>query len=330
MNTNENNTQYENTGCIKMMDNEVQSTQINLYQEDCKYNNNDCDNEQEYSDPDISYNSDCTEEEESDSSVNDPYEFSRKIFDQLLLEEKSINVSIDKIKQIQHEVTLDDREQVIMWLFRLNTEWMYPSDVTYSAITYFNIYLSTTEIQKSELKLVIVTCFRIAAKVELVKYPNIEQLNKTTGENFTTEMLNAAEIKIIVALSFKLSYPTVKAFMKKLLYGTEISQRVYYISNIIVEKVTIKSEFLKYYPSLISAAVVSTVLAGTGDFNGAKKVILESQCTDIPLMYECVSKMIDVGKKLTAALSHFNDNAPIIKMFENTSFEFDASSVFVI
>lgn len=328
MNSNENNTQYVNTGCSKIINSGIYTTKLNLCQEENNFNN-DSDNEHEYSDPDVSY-SDITEEEDGDSLGNDQFEFSRKIYDQLLSEEKSINVSIDKITTIQNEVTLEDREQTIMWLFRLNSEWMYPSDVTYSAITYFNIFLSTTEIKKSELKLVIVTCFRIAAKVELVKYPNLEQLNKTTGEEFTTEMLNATELKIIIALSFKLSYPTVKAFMKKLLYGTEISQRVYYISNIIVEKVTIKSEFLKYNPSLISAAVVGTVLAGTGDFNGAKKVILESQCTDIPLMHECVSKMIDVGKKLTAALSHFNDTAPIIKMFENTSFDFDASSVFVI
>ena len=326
--SNENNTQYENIGCSKIINSGMYYQNLNLCKEDCQFN--DSDNEHEYSDPDTSYISESTEEEDSDLSGNDQFEFSRKIYDQLRLEEKNINVSIDKIQLIQHDITLDDREQVIMWLFRLNNEWMYPSDVTYSAITYFNIYLSTTEILKSEMKLVIVTCFRIAAKVELVKYPNLEQLNKTTGEEFTTEMLNATEIKIIVALSFKLSYPTVKAFMKKLLYGTEISQRVYYISNIIVEKVTIKSEFLKYNPSLISAAVVATVLAGTGDFNGAKKVILESQCTDIPLMHECVSKMIDVGKKLTAALSHFNDTAPIIKMFEDTSFDFDASSVFVI
>lgn len=287
------------------------------------------DQDSEYDDPNVSLLSESTEEDDSKPRELDHSYLEKKIHSQLLLEEKKLNVSIEKIQSIQKEVTLDDREQTIMWIFKLNTELMYPSDIPYTTVTYFNIILSTIPLTRNELKLVAITCFRIAAKVELIKYPILEQINELSGEQFSAEAIRDTEVKVIAALSYKLSYPTVKTFLRRSTYEVELSSQVYYIANIIIEKATIKSEFLAYYPSIIAAAVVSTVLASIGDFDGAKRIILDSQCTDPNAMLECIDKMILIGRKLLEALSQFNKSAPIIQMFENTTFDFDATTVFV-
>ena len=80
--------------------------------------------------------------------------------------------------------------------------------------------------------------------------------------------------------------------------------------------------------SVIAAAIIATALGGTGEFIEARRVIIDSQCTDIEKMRECVQRIIEIGSMIKMALSHFNrESDPIVKFLEAVDFNFKVSQI---
>ena len=287
----------------------------------------------DYSDPDLSYDSylSCSEDsncEDSDDDNDETRKFFSTIHSQLLREEKTLDYSVEKITTLQDEITIDDVDSAALWILKVNANWGFPSDVCFTAITYLHILLSCRRVEKCDLLLMAATCFRIAAKIDLKRYPSTQQINEATGEKFAVEKLNLAEIKIIEALGFKLTYPTIKKFMKRYIFIAKVNEVAYFISGLIAEKVAVKHEFIKYNPSVIAAAIIATALGGTGEFIEARRVIIDSQCTDIEKMRECVQRIIEIGSMIKMALSHFNrESDPIVKFLEAVDFNFKVSQI---
>ncbi|OHS94702.1 cyclin [Tritrichomonas foetus] len=276
----------------------------------------------DYSDPDIYSDSSESEEEEVDEQAI----MYNKIRMQLYNEEKSVFNSIDKKLSIQTEINLAERDNAALWMMNINQKWGFPIEILLTAVTYLDILLSRKIIQKEKLLLMAAVCFRTAAKVEVKKYPNANLFNQASGTTFSFEEMNLAEFTLIEALDFKLSYPNVKTFMRMIMSAAKVNDVAHFLIDLIIEKVSMMNHFMNYYPSIIAASIVAVTLAGTGNFDEARKVIVGQIFPDEKMLKECLHDVKEIGAMFVSALSHFDRASdPIVKYLENVKFDFPVS-----
>lgn len=247
------------------------------------------DYESEYSDPD--FEDEVEEEEEHDSFDELLHDFpagSEYIYDCSLQEEVAIPRSTNDFYDCQTEITPKQRESAVKWILKLNFYFKLTSDSTYNAVTYLDIFLSNRKIQKKELQLYAVVCYWLAAKVDTRAQPSIEKINEATGENFTQESFNSAEDIILDVLSYQLSYPTSKFFMRFYLSIGNSTDNTILIANLFTEIALLKFEFMDFKPSIIAAASVVFSLKIESRDEDAKRILSLIPCINYLSIQKCI------------------------------------------
>jgi hypothetical protein len=222
-------------------------------------------------------------------------------------------------------MTPSHREMAVKRIIQFNYHFRLPSDTCYNAVTYLDIILSTVPINVEELDLIATVCYWISAKVETRIQLAIEAINGVTGNNYTSEMFRATEMRIVTGLKFQLSYPTPKLFLRRILYRTNAPTIVFELSNLLIEILIMKFKFVDIRPSMIAAAAAALSFASTGDFASARQAIQESPCQETGLFAECVSSIAVYGQRLVAAGEKVDESSSIKGLLQQVSFDFDVN-----
>ncbi|KAJ0824820.1 putative cyclin domain-containing protein [Helianthus annuus] len=154
------------------------------------------------------------------------------------------------------------RSILIDWLVEVCEEYGLASETFYLTVALIDIYLSKKCIGKRRLQLLGITCMLVASKYEEICAPRVEEFCFITDSTYTRADVLEMEHQILDVLSFQLSVPTIKKFLRlRFLLAAQSSYKapvieLEFLANYLAELSQIEYRFVKFLPSLIAASAV--------------------------------------------------------------------------
>nr|XP_043607588.1 cyclin-A2-2-like [Erigeron canadensis] len=187
--------------------------------------------------------------------------YAAEVYGNLRIAELKWRHSVDYMKAVQLEITQEMRGILIDWLVEVSEEYGLASETFYLTVSLIDLYLSKKCIGKRRLQLLGITCMLIASKYEEIYAPRIEEFCFITDSTYTRGEVLEMEDQILDVLSFQLSVPTTKKFLRRFLLVAQSSYKapvveLEFLANYLAELTLIDYSFLKFLPSLIAASAI--------------------------------------------------------------------------
>ncbi|XP_024985204.1 cyclin-A2-1-like [Cynara cardunculus var. scolymus] len=187
--------------------------------------------------------------------------YAAEVYNNLRVTELKWRPSADYMKTVQRDITQEMRGILIDWLVEVSEEYRLASETLYLTVALIDRYLSKMYIEKQRLQLLGITCMLIASKYEEISAPRVEDFCFITDGTYTRQEVLDMERQVLDILSFHLSVPTVKKFLRRFILAAQSSYKVpvielEFLANYLAELTLTEYGFLKFLPSLIAASAV--------------------------------------------------------------------------
>lgn len=182
--------------------------------------------------------------------------FAPLIFEHLKEAERTRRPSANYLKGVQKELNHSMRAILVDWLIEVGEEFRLCADTLFLAVNYIDRFLSVHKVTRSQLQLVGVTCIWIAAKYEEIYPPNVKEFVYITDNTYNKEELLNMEELILSTLSWELTVPTSKTFLRRLLQVCYPDEKLHYLSNYLAELSMLDTSLMSYLPSELAASAV--------------------------------------------------------------------------
>lgn len=187
------------------------------------------------------------------ASKNKSEIYNNEIYDYFLKREKEFMLKGDYLSN-QKEIDNKMRSILIDWLIDVHLKFKLQQKTLFLTVSIIDRYLSKSEIKKKNFQLLGVTSLLLASKYEEIYFPQIRDLIEITDNTYRRPKILKMEQKIIKALNFDFTYPTMLCFIQKYLEivkeGRIFNNIVYYLS----EKVLQEYVFILYVKEATSLA----------------------------------------------------------------------------
>lgn len=169
--------------------------------------------------------------------------------------------SSDFMETLQRDITQSMRGILIDWLVEVSEEYKLVPDTLYLTVYIIDRFLSQIFIERQRLQLLGITSMLIASKYEEICAPRVEEFCFITDNTYPKEEVLKMESEVLNHLSFHLSAPTVKTFLRRFLRAAQASCKdtmlpLGYLANYLAELTLVEYSFLKFLPSEIAASAV--------------------------------------------------------------------------
>ncbi|PWA93137.1 Zinc finger, RING-CH-type [Artemisia annua] len=169
--------------------------------------------------------------------------------------------SVDYMKTVQQEITQEMRGILIDWLVEVCEEYGLAMETFYLTVALLDLYLSKKCIGKRRLQLLGITCMLLASKYEEICAPRVEEFCFITDKTYTRGEVLEMEYQILDVLSFQMSVPTTKKFLRRFLLAAQSSYKapvieLEFLANYLAELTLVEYSFRKFLPSLVAASAV--------------------------------------------------------------------------
>jgi cyclin A len=157
---------------------------------------------------------------------------------------------------VQVDINATMRGILVDWLVEVAEEYKLVPDTLFLSVAYIDRCLSAHVVQRAQLQLVGVTCMLIAAKYEEIYAPQVDEFCYITDNTYTREQVLAMERKVLDTLSFELTTPTAKSFLRRFLRAAEADQKAEFLACFLAELSLLDYAFLRFAPSAVAASCV--------------------------------------------------------------------------
>ncbi|ONK59441.1 uncharacterized protein A4U43_C08F6460 [Asparagus officinalis] len=130
------------------------------------------------------------------------------------------------METVQRDITHSMRGILIDWLVEVSDEYKLVPDTLYLTVNIIDRFLSQNYIERQRLQLLGISCMLIASKYEEICAPRIEEFCFITDNTYTKEEVLKMEIQVLDLLSFHISVPTVKTFLRRYIRAAHTSYKV--------------------------------------------------------------------------------------------------------
>ncbi|CAA0838350.1 Cyclin-A2-2 [Striga hermonthica] len=183
------------------------------------------------------------------------------IYHNLYTAELNRRPALDYMESVQRFINQDMRAILVDWLVEVSDEYRMAPDTLYLTINLIDRFLSHNHIEKQKLQLVGVTCMLIASKYEEIYAPSVEEFCFITDNTYTKDEVVKMESRVLNCLSFHLSVPTIKKFLRRFIHAAQVSYEaplaeLDFLANYLAELTLQEYSFLKFLPSQIAASAV--------------------------------------------------------------------------
>ncbi|KAJ7599252.1 cyclin-like protein [Mycena floridula] len=142
------------------------------------------------------------------------------------------------------------------WLLQLHTQFRLLPETLFLAMNLIDRFLSTRVVSLAKLQLVGVTAMFIAAKVEEVVAPGVDNfLDKTDGSYTKNEMFKA-ERYILHTLGYNLSYPNPIHYLRRISKADDYNPQVRTLGKYLTEIACLEWRLIATPPSLLAASAM--------------------------------------------------------------------------
>jgi len=155
------------------------------------------------------------------------------------------------------------RTEFAEWCYHIVDSRDFSRETVFICMSYFDRYTATLgqKVTLDEAHLAAITSLYLAVKINETEKLSLEKLAKNFGNKFTLSHLKNMEIRIILALEWRLTPPTPTAFVRNLLdipsmcsIPSYIKNYLYELSKFITELSVCDPSFVGVKPSIIAFA----------------------------------------------------------------------------
>ena len=167
---------------------------------------------------------------------------------------------------LKHHPELDeaDRSSVIGWLVQIQHDYGFLSETLYLAVNLLDRFLERQQdddqvvVQREQLRLVGVTCLRLAAKYEeeASTHPPMNEWLYICGYANTISEILDMEYKILTVFHYRITVPLPPTFLLRFLKAGQASKEMVQIAWYLLDTTLLSYQLLQYLPSQLAAAVV--------------------------------------------------------------------------
>ena len=151
------------------------------------------------------------------------------------------------------------REILVDWLVDVASKFKLATETLFLAVAYIDRYLSVSLVARNRLQLVGVTCLYIAAKLEEIYPPPLEDFVKVADGAYTKQELIELEPEVISALNFNLTVSTSLRFFLMFTRFFSLSSKFTMMGRYICELCLTKYEMLTLSSSQVACGVAYLV-----------------------------------------------------------------------
>ena len=182
------------------------------------------------------------------------------IYANLRLAERKHRPSTVYMDSVQTDINATMRGILVDWLVEVAEEYKLVPDTLFLSVAYIDRCLSTQVVQRAQLQLVGVTCMLIAAKYEEIYAPQVDEFCYITDNTYTRDQVLDMERQVLALLSFELTQPTCKSFLRRFLRAAEADHKAEFLACFLAELSLLDYAFLPHLPSCVAASCVLVAL----------------------------------------------------------------------
>ncbi|OQR66947.1 cyclin-A2-like [Tropilaelaps mercedesae] len=159
----------------------------------------------------------------------------------------------------QRDISSTMRSVLIDWLVEVNEEYKMSDETLFLAVSLIDRFLSVMSVVRGKLQLVGTAAMFIAAKVEEIYPPQLNEFVYITDDTYSSQQIIRMEALLLKTLGFSLGGAHPLAFLRRFAIEAGASLKVAHMAQYICELSLLRSASLAYRPSEIGAA--SLILA---------------------------------------------------------------------
>ncbi|EAY10764.1 Cyclin, N-terminal domain containing protein [Trichomonas vaginalis G3] len=238
--------------------------------------------------------------------------YAERIFVTDQKEESQFIIPEGRFEEVQTEITPKMREILVKWLINVHHEFNFASDTLFNTIAYLDQVLSKKNIHKNRLQLVGAVCLWMAAKVEEIRIPPVNELIELCNEPYTQAQFCRYEAKILQLLNFRLQYPTTKSFLRRYLVAVSADNPLIEVAGFMCEASLLDHRILQFRPSVVAFGIIVCSMTAIGrpcPVNLLKKYAhfenLSEVNSTINIIIESTNKVL--SKKIGASYQRYTD-----------------------
>jgi len=176
-------------------------------------------------------------------------QYAKDLFSYLRTREHAILYN-ERGREEQMDVSSVDREKVIEWISEMQTRFKLRDETLYLAVNIFDRYLQTGQIKDNQYFLIGIASILIASKYEEIYPPHLKQL--LLHIDTTAKEVHAMELKVLKALNFDISVPTVLVFLERHKKFFSCDENRFNLALYVCEGQLLSGIMSKYKPSLLA------------------------------------------------------------------------------
>ena len=275
--------------------------------------------EDEYSDPEFVDNSSASYDSDDDDidfedmpevdqrNLNKPEKlakYAETIFSIAIQDIPTSSASSEEFRKNQTEITPEMHETAVKWILRLQAQYQMSNDALYEAVTYLNTILSKSPVRKSQLQLITVTCIWMASKIEERTVPKLEDLSTICSNQYGADDFVKCERKLLRILDFRLSFPTSKFFLRRLLDSIDAEAQIIEVADFFCDLSLMPLEFVDFPPNVIAFAAVCLGKLCLNEFCPTLRLMAYAHMSDLDDVKKCGNGMLQYAPKILGDPKH--------------------------
>eukprot|EP00287_Rhodomonas_sp_CCMP768_P018105 CAMPEP_0202816898 /NCGR_PEP_ID=MMETSP1389-20130828/7256_1 /ASSEMBLY_ACC=CAM_ASM_000865 /TAXON_ID=302021 /ORGANISM="Rhodomonas sp., Strain CCMP768" /LENGTH=382 /DNA_ID=CAMNT_0049489023 /DNA_START=81 /DNA_END=1227 /DNA_ORIENTATION=- len=174
--------------------------------------------------------------------------------------------SMVRADYMQQQTDINCKMRVILtdWLVEVHLKFKLRQETLYLTFQLIDRFLQANVVARQRLQLVGVTALMIAAKYEEIYPPEVRDYVYICDNAYTGEQIVQMEQLILCKLSFRLTVPTPRSFLKRFCKAAQGDSRLLLLVSFLLELALVDFACLKFRPSLLCAAATSLALSISG------------------------------------------------------------------
>ncbi|KAM7199217.1 Cyclin-like protein [Naviculisporaceae sp. PSN 640] len=172
---------------------------------------------------------------------------------------------------IQTEIQWSMRSVLIDWLVQVHGRFHLLPETLFLAVNYIDRFLSVKVVSLAKLQLVGATAILIAAKVEEVTCPSVQEIVYMVDKGFTCDEILKAERFMLSMLHFEMNWPGPMSFLRRISKGDDYDLETRTLAKYFLEITIMDERFVGCPASYLAAGAhcLSRMILDKGDWTPA-------------------------------------------------------------
>jgi len=168
------------------------------------------------------------------------------------------------MEAVQQDMTPHMRAILVDWLVEVALEYRLCSDTLHLTVALLDRFLSAVPIGRDQLQLAGIACMWAASKYEEIYAPSAREFCFITDNTYSPAQLVQMEALVLRGLSFRLTLPTAKVFLRRYLQASAADERMHFLASFLCEVAMMDEASMRHLPSSVAAASVFLARAMLG------------------------------------------------------------------